>query len=138
MNEDFDSPTACQPKGIHVRNCKDLTGLKFDRWTVLSIGPSGKNKRYLCRCTCGKTRMVRGDVLRNGGSRSCGCLAVELFGARNTTHGLSRHPIYLAYQSMMTRCYRRNTIGWANYGGRGICVSDSWHTLTCLIRGSQD
>jgi hypothetical protein len=50
----------------------NLTGQRFTRWTVLGRGT--KPRHWLCICVCGATREVIGTNLRNGYSRSCGCL----------------------------------------------------------------
>lgn len=58
---------------------KNLTGLTFGRWRVLSF--AGKNKfgqlSWLCRCECvnGKSNEseVVGTTLMHGSSSSCGC-----------------------------------------------------------------
>lgn len=52
----------------------DLTGQTFGLWSVIAPAESDKNgrKRYLCRCTCGKERVVSADNLRRGVSTSCG------------------------------------------------------------------
>lgn len=58
----------------------DLTGKKFNRWTVLSLHPERiKNKIYwLCRCDCGTIRIVERQGLTSGTSKSCGCYAREV------------------------------------------------------------
>lgn len=62
---------------------KDLTGLQFGRWTVLTraddhVFPGGqRSSRWLCRCSCGVERAVSSDRLRRGTSQSCGCLRSE-------------------------------------------------------------
>ena len=57
----------------------DLTGKTFGRLTV--IAHQGVNDKgvhmWLCRCECGNETIVRGDALRYGQTRSCGCLAHE-------------------------------------------------------------
>jgi len=62
------------------RKAKDLTGQRFGRWTVIEKGPSGQGGHFTwqCVCDCGARRLVSGDRLRLGRSRSCGCLAREL------------------------------------------------------------
>jgi hypothetical protein len=63
---------------------RDLTGQRYGRLVVLArandkISPSGyKQRRWLCRCDCGKTTVVYGSSLRGGTVRSCGCLAREV------------------------------------------------------------
>ena len=54
----------------------DLTGLKFGRWTVVTNrGTSpGRSALWECRCDCGTIRTVTSNTLRQGRSRSCGCL----------------------------------------------------------------
>ena len=56
----------------------DLTGEVFGRWTVL--GPREIRRGipiWWCKCSCGTEKWVVPQTLRNGGSRSCGCLARE-------------------------------------------------------------
>lgn len=63
----------------------DLTGKKFGRLTVIKRTGSNEGKRiiYLCKCECGKEKIIRGDNLRNGKTKSCGCLHNELAGGQN-------------------------------------------------------
>lgn len=60
----------------------EMTGLKFNRWTVLSeaIKPEQAKqtgKFWNCICECGTTQVVYGSTIRSGGSKSCGCLKAE-------------------------------------------------------------
>lgn len=58
----------------------DLTGQKIERWTVIeraSNNPNRTGARWLCECECGTKKIIRGDALRAGKSKSCGCLARE-------------------------------------------------------------
>lgn len=52
------------------RKLHDITGGKYGLWTVLKYAG---DRKYLCRCECGTERLVRGDVLKSGLSKSCGC-----------------------------------------------------------------
>ena len=54
-----------------------LLGLRFGRWEVLKIDKSVP-RNYICRCDCGTIRSVFGGSLRQGVSKSCGCLKSEL------------------------------------------------------------
>ena len=57
---------------------KDLTGQKFNRLTVLyRNGSSGGKARWRCKCDCGNEKDVIGQYLRNGHTKSCGCLQKE-------------------------------------------------------------
>lgn len=60
----------------------DLSGRKFSRWTVVKKSPNNNSSRHgwrwSCVCECGVEKEVSGDDLRDGGSKSCGCLAREL------------------------------------------------------------
>ncbi len=51
-------------------------GAQFGDWTVLERGARGKcgdQAMWLCRCVCGKERLVRSGALRRRQSLSCGC-----------------------------------------------------------------
>lgn len=68
-----------------MRKFEDLTGKKFGKWTVLKY--VGRNKHnqilWLCLCECGTVKEVTGLSLRNGTSKSCGCLRDKLSSERN-------------------------------------------------------
>lgn len=55
----------------------DLSGMKFGDLIVLErvFGYKGKNRsaRFLCKCICGNTVIVRSNALKSGNTTSCGC-----------------------------------------------------------------
>lgn len=62
---------------------KDLTGQRFGKLIVVSraddyIKPNGtKIIQWKCVCDCGNEVVVRGEYLRSGDTKSCGCLTSE-------------------------------------------------------------
>ena len=67
-------------------NKVDLTGHRFGEWTVLEDSGNrgrGGNILWKCVCDCGEHRLVDGNSLRNGSSKSCGCSnRLDLIGCR--------------------------------------------------------
>ena len=67
------------------RTLVDLAaGQQFGRWTVIRRTENNEWGRatWLCRCDCGNERVVPSTSLRNGDSKSCGCLKRELASKR--------------------------------------------------------
>jgi hypothetical protein len=64
----------------------DLLGKTFGRWKVIAFSHIDKNRsaHWLCTCVCGTVKSVAGEALRNGKSRSCGCLVPDTNKQRNT------------------------------------------------------
>lgn len=63
----------------------NLIGQKYGEWTVLEQAPKPKDSKsssafWLCKCSCGTKRVISGQVLRQGKSKSCGCKASTLRG----------------------------------------------------------
>lgn len=67
-----------------ARNRIDLTGLCFGRLKVLHLVSSGRNQptMWACECVCGNRKTVWSYSLRNGDTKSCGCLQRELLAKR--------------------------------------------------------
>ncbi len=122
---------------------KDLTGLRFTRWLVLSKSDDIQRKDYkesvwFCKCDCGVERKVRARLLLHirSGSKSCGCLQRETaaltIAGTNITHGHAssnenlRHRLYATWKSMRQRCNNSNSPKYKRYGGRGIYVCSRW------------
>lgn len=106
----------------------DLTGQQCGRWTVLSPGKSqGRGERYwTCRCECGTIREVRGNGLRDGTSRSCGCLTRDEAAARCARHNMASSPEYRAWAGAKYRCQNSKNPSYRHYGARGITMCDRW------------
>lgn len=104
--------------------------MKFCRLTVIQPceprRTSGGQLVYfwLCRCDCGKYVEVNGGSLRckKKPTRSCGCLLKDTC----TTHGMSNHPMYGIWTGIINRCYNERGQDYADYGGRGIRMSNAW------------
>ena len=105
-------------KGHFIITYDDLTGKRFSSWTVLSLLKESKNRyKYLCRCQCGKEKLVLTQNLINGRSKSCGCLS---------HHGYTGTKVYRTWKSIRGRCYYKKHISYKNYGARGIRVCQRW------------
>jgi hypothetical protein len=58
----------------------DITGQKFGRLTVIKRSMPNNKKRgtyWSCLCECGNTKVVVGSNLKNGTTKSCGCIHRE-------------------------------------------------------------
>lgn len=63
----------CNMRGHRVI---DETGNKYGKLTVLERAGSDRDKKalWLCQCECGNTTITTGKRLRNGTTKSCGCI----------------------------------------------------------------
>lgn len=117
----------------------NLTGKVFGRLRALSYAGL---KKWSCICACGKQAVVRGAYLRNGHTRSCGCLQRDLISQRskvaNRKHGRARSPVYRSYHAMVQRCTNPKFTYFKNYGGRGIKICRRWMGREGFINFLQD
>lgn len=105
----------------------NLVGKTFGRLTVISEHHSdGKHLYWLCQCSCGKETVISGDSLKQGFTKSCGCLNSELTSQRNTIHGKSKERLYCIWRNMKYRCFNSHAVNFHSYGERGITVCDEW------------
>ena len=111
-----------------MRKFDDLTGRKFGRLLVVDcIGKNQSNQaRWKCVCECGNTVEVLGYNLKNGNTKSCGCLQKELAAAQHKSHGETGSRLFVAWVHMKQRCTNPNNRAFKYYGGRGITVCDEW------------
>lgn len=110
---------------------KNFIGEKYGRLTVLArLGLYAH-----CLCDCGATCSPRMDKLREGRTKSCGCLARELADKSRVVRPpkAKRKPISAderrlrnVYSSMLQRCSNPNHSDYAYYGGRGIYIAAEW------------
>lgn len=132
----------------------DLSGQRFGRLTVICRSDQKRNRtrsrapsfKWLCKCDCGNDTHLSADSLKSKTRTtiSCGCFGRERRfqpgrpGKGSPTHGLSRHPLYQTWKSMIGRCTDQKDREWTNYGGRGITVCDEWTGNIGLVRFIQD
>lgn len=64
---------------FNMREIKDLTGQKFNRLTVIGLGERNScgKIQWKCKCDCGKIVFATTTYLKNGHTKSCGCLNRE-------------------------------------------------------------
>lgn len=64
--------------------CENLIGKRFGRLTVIKrvenyISPKGQShSRWLCKCDCGNEKIIKSMYLKNGTTKSCGCIHKEV------------------------------------------------------------
>lgn len=106
-----------------------------------------RHRQFLCLCDCGTQKTILLGSLRSGYTRSCGCLHSELSSLRanriNSGKG-RKHPLYLVWKGMVSRCYNPNRRAYKTYGARGIGVCPEWRIDSlafinwCLANGWMD
>ena len=98
----------------------DLIGKKFNHLLVLNEHrKKGSITEWKCLCDCGNTTWVARGKIISGHTKSCGCL-------NHSLNNLSKHPLYSIYSNMKDRCYNINSIGYKNWGKRGIIICQEW------------
>ena len=107
---------------------KDLTGMKFNRLTVIEqAGRDSYNKiLWLCRCDCGRETITHGRDLVNGHCKSCGCAKNENRREEGRFKGLSQTRPFRIWKGMIRRCNDESCESYPDYGGRGIEVCNEW------------
>ena len=109
---------------------KDYSGEKFGRLTVIKRVENNKYNqvRWLCKCDCGNEKIVLANNLRNGETKSCGCLKKEqdYINIAHIKHNKSNTRLYNIWEHMKHRCNNPNSKRHEFYYDKGIKVCDEW------------
>lgn len=107
---------------------QDLTGIRYGKLTVIKRADFNNQRNqvmWVCQCDCGNQTTTTGNNLKNGHTKSCGC-AVRDYHNRRHNSGAKSHGLYRLYSAIKSRCYNKNDIHYADYGGRGIKMANEW------------
>lgn len=105
----------------------DLVGRKFGR--LVAIRASGKKNGafvWECMCDCGNTAYIDGRKLKNGHTKSCGCIRKDGTKKPAYSHGQHKTRLYRIWSNMKTRCGNRHSDNYKFYGGKGIKICKEW------------
>lgn len=107
----------------------DLTGKTFGLLTVIEYVGLGKWK---CVCSCGNEVVTRGNFLRTGNTKSCGCLHDKRCKELHTKHGHLTHSgksphLYTVWVRVRNKCRNQNDKSYKSFGGAGIDMCDEWY-----------
>ena len=112
---------------------KISVGQKFNKLEVVKFSHTKKGRGYwVCKCECGNNTTVVHSYLKNGHTKSCGCLKNKKLTERSkgnkfgATHNLSQTRLYRVWSGMKQRCFNKKSKGYKHYGGRGIIVCERW------------
>lgn len=112
------------------KSVKDITGFKFNRLTVISFSHVKNEAAYWnCICDCGNKKVICGSSMKNGSTKSCGCLHIEINQNRTPSrkHGEGNKTTeYKTWAGIKRRCTNPNEKSYPNYGGRGIKMCTEW------------
>lgn len=116
---------------------KNIKNHRFGRLVALSPTDIRQNELVVwkCQCDCGEIVFIRGDSLRNGNTRSCGCLNRDIAsqGTNNLQHGHTRSKKrskeFYTWINMLQRCSNPNNEHFKYYGKRGIVVCERWQNF---------
>ena len=102
-------------------------GDKINRLTVIGKSFIKNGRAYTpCKCDCGTVKEVREDALKSEERVSCGCFRLERLRETIATHGKMGTKSYGTWEGMLQRCNNPNSIGYREYGGRGITICERW------------
>lgn len=121
------------------RKQEDLTGKVFNKLTVIKHLENGK---WLCKCDCGNEVIVKSGNLKNGHTKSCGCLRKQKMSNLGKLTGKINSKIagfnnrkykdlpydntfiklYRRWNQILNRCNNKNS----SYYKNGIKVCNEW------------
>lgn len=114
----------------------DLSGQKFGGMTVIGLHAAQGNARWLCRCECGREKIVLGYNLRNGHTKSCGCAGrtgVSGVSQRMPGKTVRAHTEYRVWAEMLRRCRDERSVSYKHYGAKGIAVCERWNSFWAFL-----
>ncbi len=118
-------------KGRTNSQLHDYTGRRFGRLQVVSRAPSRPGcTMWNCVCACGNHTVVRGQTLKRGDTRSCGCLRRDT----HFRHGQLHSSEYYSWAAMKARCSNPRNPGYRYYGQRGIRVCKRWSSFKIFLK----
>lgn len=123
----------------------NYTNMKYNK--LEDIGFLRRDYKYnaihLFRCDCGNITHSYLYKVKNGYTKSCGCLKIE----KLQTHKMTKTRPYRIWKGMTTRCFNKKHPTYKNYGARGIEIvgwnnfesfwkdmSDGYHDLLSIDR----
>ena len=121
-------------------NFKDETGKRYGNLTVIALDHVKNKAFWLCKCVCGNTKVVSGDKLRSGNTKSCGCIQdkVRKSGNNRRTHGMTHSRLYSEWCNMRSRCNYPGNVMYKNYGGRGIRCCEEWNSFDAFMKWANE
>lgn len=131
----MDDAANTTPRKLSTVKVGDVFGRLTVTDTEAERGPRGK-RRFSCRCACGYEGTFDAYNVRNGLTKSCGCLRDELSKVRRNQlrHGMHMTRVYRIWAGMKSRCQNANHHAYADYGGRGIKVCEQWQVFENFLR----
>lgn len=102
----------------------NMVGQKINNLLVLSLEPKDPKKpqTILCRCDCGREKIIRANAVKYQISKTCGKCSYPRF----VKHGMYNTKLYHAWYAILERCNNPKDQAYKNYGGRGIRVCERW------------
>jgi hypothetical protein len=121
------------------RRIQVSTGDRYERLTIVAetdpIILSGKPcRQFLCKCDCGKSKVIGLAVLRGNRVKSCGCLHDTLPIKHRQAMGGERGLTYRTWMTMRARCLNENASDYERYGGRGIRICEQWNEFATFLQ----
>jgi hypothetical protein len=100
-------------------------GTKFGAWTFVK---PAEGYRWWVSCICGVVRDVRSQDLKQGASKSCGCLSNKGDRVRkNFRHGADYgSKVYRTWRNAKNRCFNVWADKYDSYGAAGLTMCNEW------------
>jgi len=113
----------------------DLTGQRFGKLVAINLVVTGRQRKWLCGCDCGREKVVASSNLRSGNSKACGyCYGPTSGGLRHghtSVTGVS--PTYISWRAMKVRCTNKRRDGAKYYAGRDITYDPQWNDFAVFL-----
>lgn len=79
-----------------VKHVENLIGMKFGKLTVVDYAGKDKNNKtnWVCRCSCGRTKIIRATSLKSGATLTCGKCEI---------HNGSKTALYRYYANLVKK-----------------------------------
>ena len=108
---------------------KDHSGEVYGNTKVIDFSQIDNGGNAYWNCMCGQCKKIYTTSIHNlKRAKHPICEKCRLENARksHTTHGKSDDRLFTIWMNMKSRCYRKTSKDYPNYGGRGIKICDEW------------